>query len=87
MAHASETLHRTSDTHKWARQAETCVDQGLSPNKSSAARIATVGDLLDLHIDDMCAVVKPPRGSKAATLMTLKRVLGKEKIATSTGRI
>ncbi len=53
---------------------------GLSPNKSSAARLATFGDLIDLHIDDMCAVGKPPRRSKAATLATLKIDLGKEHI-------
>ncbi len=61
-------------------RAETRVDQGLSPNKSSAARLATFGDLVDLHIDDMCAVGKPPRRSKAATLATLKNDLGKERI-------
>ena len=78
--YASETFHRRDDAHRWARQAETRVDQGLSPNKSSAARLATFGDLVDLHIDDMCAVGKPPRRSKAATLATLKNDLGKERI-------
>lgn len=36
--YASETFHRSNDAHKWARQAETRVDQGLSPNKSPALR-------------------------------------------------
>lgn len=78
--YASETFHRRDDAHKWARQAETRVDQGLSPNKSSAARLATFGDLVDLHIDDMCAVGKSPRRSKAATLATLKNDLGNQRI-------
>jgi hypothetical protein len=78
--YASETLHRSSDAHKWARQAETRVDQGLSPNKRSAARLATFGDLVNLHINDMCAVGKPPRRSKSAPLATLKKDLGKERI-------
>ncbi len=78
--YASETFHRRDDAHTWARQAETRVDQDLSPNKSSAARLATFGDLFDLHIDDMCAVGKPPRRSKAATLATLQNDLGKERI-------
>ena len=78
--YASETFLRRDDAQKWARQAETLVDQGLPPNRSSVARLHTFGDLVDLHIADMCAVGKPPRRSKAATLATLKRDLGKEKI-------
>ena len=78
--YASETFLRRDDAHRWARQAETPVDQGLAPNKSSVSRLQTFGDLIDLHITDMCEVGKPPRRSKAATLKTLKRDLGKEKI-------
>lgn len=78
--YASETFLRRDDAHRWARQAETRVDQGLAPNKSSVSRLQTFGDLIDLHIADMCEVGKPPRRSKAATLTTLKRDLGKEKI-------
>jgi len=63
-----------------AARAETLVDQGLPPNLSSVARLHTSGDLVDLHIANMCAVGKPPRRSKAATLATLKHDLGKEKI-------
>jgi integrase len=78
--YASETFLRREDAQKWARQAETLVDQGLPPNRSSIARLHTFGDLIDLHIADMCAVGKPPRRSKAATLTTLKRDLGSDKI-------
>ncbi len=78
--YASETFLRREDAHRWARQCETLVDQGLPPNRSSVARLHTFGDLIDLHIADMCAVGKPPRRSKEATLATLKRDLGKEKI-------
>jgi len=78
--YASETFLRRDDAHRWARQAETRVDQGLAPNKSSVSRLQTFGDLIDLHITDMCEVGKPPRRSKTATLTTLKRDLGKEKI-------
>ena len=56
------------------------MDQGLAPNKLSVSRLTTFGDLIDLHIIDMCEVGKPPRRSKAATLPTLKRDLAKEKI-------
>ena len=77
---ASETFLRRDDAQKWARQAETQVDQGLPPKRSSAARLNTFGDLIDLHIADMCAVGKPPRRNKAATLAALMRDLGKEKV-------
>lgn len=78
--YASETFLRRDDAHRWARQAETRVDQGLAPNKSSIGRLKCFGDLVDLHIADMCEVGKPPRRSKAATLRMLKRDLGKYKI-------
>ncbi len=78
--YACETFHGRDNAYKQARQAETRVDRGPSPNTSSAARLATFGDLVDLHIDDMCAIGKPPRRSKAATLSTLKNDLGKERI-------
>ncbi|TNJ40874.1 site-specific integrase [Phaeobacter sp. B1627] len=78
--YASETFLRRDDAHRWARKAETRVDQGLAPNKSSVSRLTTFGDLIDLHIIDMCEVSKPPRRSKAATLTTLKRNLGKENV-------
>ena len=68
--YASETFLRRDDAHRWARQAETRVDQGLAPNKSSVSRLQTFGDLIDLHITDMCEVGKPPRRSKVATLTT-----------------
>ena len=53
------------------------MEQGLAPNKSSVSRLATFANL---HIVDMCEVGKPPQRSKAATLATLKRDLGKERI-------
>ena len=78
--YASETFLRRDDAHRWARQAETRVDQGLAPNKLSVSSLQTFGDLIDLLIADMCEVGKPARRSKAATLTTLKRDLGEEKI-------
>ena len=44
-----------------APQAETRVDQGLAPTSTSVSRLQTFGDLIDLHIIDMCEVGKPPR--------------------------
>ena len=79
--YASETFLRRDDAYRWARQAETRVDQGLEPTRSSVARLSTFGDLIDLHIADMHAVGKSPRRSKAATLEALKRDLGECRIA------
>ena len=42
-------------------RAETRVDQGLAPTSASVSRLQTFGDLIDLHITDMCEVGKPPR--------------------------
>lgn len=56
-----DTFLRRDDAYAQARQAETRVDQGLAPNKSSVSRLQTFGDLIDLHITDMCEVGKPPR--------------------------
>lgn len=78
--YASETFVRRDDAQKSARQAETLVDQGRPPNRSSVGRLHTFGDLADLHIADRCAVGKPPRRSKAATLALLKSNLGCQKI-------
>ena len=65
--YASEMYLRCTAAHLWTRQAETRVDQGLAPNKSSVSRLQTFGDLIDLHIVDMFEVGKPLRRGKAAT--------------------
>ena len=78
--YASETFLRRDDAHRWSRQAETRVDQGLAPTSASVSRLQTFGDLIELHMADMCDVGKRPRQSKAAMRTTLKRDLGKEKV-------
>ncbi|MBB6464994.1 site-specific integrase [Aminobacter sp. NyZ550] len=75
--YVSETFLRRDDARRWALEAERQIDRGETPNQSRIARLKTFGDLIDLHIDDMCDVGKPPRRSKAATLDMLKRQLGK----------
>jgi hypothetical protein len=75
--YVSETFLRRDDARRWALEAERQIDRGETPNQSRIARLKTFGDLIDLHIDDVCDVGKPPRRSKAATLDMLKRQLGK----------
>lgn len=62
-------------------ETERQVDRGETPAKSRTARLKTFGELIDLHIDDMCDVGKSPRRSKAAALAMLQRHLGKCNIA------
>lgn len=78
--YVSETFLRREDARRWALEAERQADRGETPNKSRIARLKTFGELVDLHIEDMSAVGKAPRRSKAATLEMLKRRLGKLKM-------
>ena len=75
--YASETFLRRDDARRWATEAERQIDRGETPSEARIARLKTFGELVDLHIDDMCAVGKAPRRSKAATLEMLKRELVK----------
>lgn len=80
MAHASATFLGRGDADRRTRQAETRVDLGLVPTDTSLSRIQSFGDLTVPHIADMCALGKPPRRGKAATLTALQHDLGKERI-------
>lgn len=72
----SETFVRYEDAKRWGVDAERQIDRGETPSLSRIGKLQTFGDLIDLHIEDMCAVGKAPRRSKAATLKALKRELG-----------
>jgi hypothetical protein len=75
--YVSETFLRRDDAWRWATETERQIDRGETPTKSRMARLKTFGELIDLHIDDMCDVGKSPLRSKAATLAVLQRELGK----------
>lgn len=68
-------------THAAGRRNRAPSRRGETPTKSRTARLKTFGELIDLHIDDMCDVGKSPRRSKAAALAMLQRHLGKCNIA------
>lgn len=72
----SETFLRHEDAKRWALEAERQIDRGESPAASRISKLRTFGQLVDLHVEDMSAVGKAPRRSKAATLDYLKRKLG-----------
>ena len=73
--YVSETFLRRDDARRWATDAERQVNRGETPTKSRIARLKTFGELIDLHIDDMCDVGKSPLRSKAATLDMLRSIL------------
>jgi hypothetical protein len=54
----SETFLRRDDARRWATEAERQIDRGEAPNESHIARLKAFGELVDLHIDDMCDVGK-----------------------------
>ena len=73
--YASESFLRRDDARLWALKAERQIDLGESPTASRIDRLKTFGDLVDLHINDMIEVGKPPLRSKAATLLGPCQVL------------
>ena len=77
---ASETFVRYEDAKAWGVDAERQIDRGEVPRASQIARLATFGDLVELHIEDMKSVGRAPRRSKAAVLRALKQELGRKKI-------
>jgi len=73
---ATETFIRHDRAREWATEAEAQIDRGHAPSGRRARRAKTFGALIDLHIDDMKEVGKPPGRSKSATLEMLQRELG-----------
>ena len=65
--YVSEALVCPDAARRWATGTVCQVDRGETPTKSRIARLKTFGELIDLHIDDMCDIGKSPRRSKAAS--------------------
>lgn len=74
--YVAETFLRHDHAREWATEAENQIDRGRKPVGKRARGTKTFGDLIDLHIDDMKDVGKPPGRSKSATLEMLHRELG-----------
>jgi integrase/uncharacterized protein (DUF433 family) len=75
-----ETFRRHKDAEEWALDMERRIDRGETPNGRSRVDPTTVAHLIDLHVDDMKAVGKAPRRSKAAVLEALKTELGRVRL-------
>jgi integrase len=79
--YVSESFQRREDARRWATDMEGRIDSGELATSARARGIATFEDLIDLHVADMSEVGKAPGRSKDATLLMLKRELGKLKMA------
>lgn len=76
-SYVSETFRRFRDAEEWALAVERKISLGVTPNKNALRDPTTLGNLFDLHIEDMKEVRKVPRRTKAFTLSALKEKLGK----------
>ncbi len=63
---ASETFFRHDHAREWATEAEAQIDRGHAPFDRRARSAKTFGALIELLIDDMKDVGKPPGRSKSA---------------------
>jgi len=75
-SYASNTFKRRADADGWALEAERNIDLGIAPKSVSPSKVKTLGDVIDLHLQDMAEVGKPIRRSKSAVLAALKNSLG-----------
>ncbi len=75
--YASKTFLRRADAQSWALEAERRADCGEPINPPINNKTYRFRDLIDLHIADMKEVRKPLRRSKAYSLKTLRKQLGK----------
>ena len=78
--YVAETFRRRKDGEEWALDMECNIDRSGSPKPRAAIKAKTFGDIIDLHVEDMHEVGRPPRRSKAAVLEALKEDLGSTKL-------
>ena len=70
----SKTFRLRGDAETWGRQQEIRSDRGESLTTVPSG--TTLGDLIDLHLNDMAEVGKPAQRSKDWALQRLKRDIG-----------
>ena len=59
--YVSETFRRRKDGEDWALDMERNIDRRGSPKPKAAAPVRTFGDTIDLYVEDMHEVGRPPR--------------------------
>lgn len=78
--YVNETFRRHKDAEEWALDIERRIDRGETPTSRAHIDPNLFEHLIDIHVDDMREVGKPPRRSKSFTMDRLKIKLGKVKI-------
>jgi integrase len=78
--YASNTFRAHADAKRWAIEVERRIDLGQSLHAPAERHVSTLADLIDLHVQDLCAVGRAPLRSKAACLEKLRRTLGQVKV-------
>jgi hypothetical protein len=76
-----ETFTLRKDAEAWARRVQRELDLGLKPVSCKIEGIQTFGELVDLHVSDMKSVGKASGRSKAFSMVSLKKQLGKIRLA------
>jgi integrase len=78
--YAGESFLRKTEAQAWAREVELAIDKGAPlPRRGKPSRRqgeATLGDLIELHLEDMAALKRTVPRSKAFVLASLDRSLG-----------
>ena len=77
----SSTFRLKTVAKEWVIATERLIDQVLEPSARGSRPSKTVGDLIELHIQDLLEVGKPLRRSKRAVLSALKQELGAIRIS------
>lgn len=72
----SKTFRLKADADRWSLQAETRIEHGEAPATSNTPANRTLGDLIDLHLNDLAEVGRATQRSKDLTLQRLKRDIG-----------
>jgi hypothetical protein len=58
--YVAETFRRRKDGEEWALDIERNIDRSGSPKPRATQKVRTFGDLIDLHVEDMHEVGRPP---------------------------
>lgn len=72
----SETFKLREDARRWATAQERAIDNGVTPKKTYIAEKTSLGDLIDLHIQDMADARKRVGRTKLEALLHLHRTIG-----------
>src|SRR5579884_1559784 len=75
--YVAETFRRRKDGEEWALAIERNIDRSGLPKPPAALQVRTLGDIIDLHVDDMKEVGRPPpRSARAAGRDSVKLCRG-----------